>query len=317
MCKIVNILLLLLLSMGAMAKERVELVPFGELDTWVVRYIDESKLLGGKTKIIYAPGLTDTIRVNAPYVYGQNGCPWTTSNAYAKVGVEKASVSAVPERRDNGYCARLDAKMEEVKCLGIDISVMVAGTLFTGKTLEPVNMKGGNDPYSVISMGYPYTEHPMALMVDYKAHIEDSDSITVAKVLKRKRTMPGRDCAEIIVFLQHRWEDADGNIYARRVGTAYERITTDTPEWQNDHRIPVRWGDITMQKGYQDYEGLTGHAFRAQNAKGKMVPIQEIGYGLEAPTHAIIFFTSSRYEAFSGHEGNTLWIDNVRWVYDE
>lgn len=309
--------MLLMLSIGAMAGERVELVPFGDLDTWVVRYIQESKLLGGKTKVLYAVGPTDTLRINGPYEYGRFGCPWTTSNAYAKVGVEKGSVSAVPERRDDGYCARLDAKMEEVKCIGIDISVMVAGTLFTGKTLEPVNMKGGTDPYSVISMGIPYTQKPVALMVDYKARIEDSDSITVAKVLQRKRRVPGRDCAEMIVFLQHRWEDQDGNIYARRVGTAYERITKDVPEWQNNHRIPIRWGDITMQKGYQDYEGLTGHSFRAQNSKGKMVPIQEIAYGLELPTHAIIFFTSSRYEAFSGHEGNTLWVDNIRWVYDE
>lgn len=313
----IYIVIFLLLCISAMAEERVEMLPFGNMDTWTVRYIKESQMLGGKTKTLYAIAPTDTIRVNKAFECGVNGNPWSCSNAYANVGVVKGSCSVEPEVRGNGYCARLEAKIEEVKCIGIDISVMVSGTLFLGKTLEPVGMKGGMDPYSVIDIGVPFTGHPTALMLDYKAIVENNDTITIGKVMQKRKYVRGKDCAEVYVYLQHRWEDARGNIYARRVGTAYEQIWHTIPNWVNDHRIPIRWGDITMQKGYKDYEKLGGHVFRAQNSKGKMVPIQEIAYGLEQPTHIVMMFTASSYEAFSGHEGNTLWVDNVRLVYDD
>jgi len=309
----------LLLALMAVAKERVEKVPFGDFEHWTVRYIRESKLLGGKTKVLYAVGPTDTIRGNIPFTYGLNNNPWTVSNAYAKVmGVEKASGTTRPERRGNGWCARLDCKLDSVVAMKvIDLKVLVAGTLFTGRTLEPVTMKGANDPYSVIDMGVPFKRHPVALRLDYKAVVENSNVITYAKATSNPRQKEGRDCAEMIVLLQHRWEDADGKIHARRVGTAYERIYNTVPTWQNDHTIPIRWGDITMQPDFKDYEGLNGHKFKAMNSQGKMVDIVEESYGLEAPTHIIIFLTSGRYEAFVGHAGNTLWVDNVRLVYED
>lgn len=311
------LLSLLTLSTFLFAEERIEPVPFGDFETWTVRYIKESRLLGGHTKTLYVPAPTDTIRENIPYQYGQHGSPWTSSNAYAKVaGVEKASCTTYPEKRDNGYCARLDAKLDGVTVFKvIDLKVFVAATLFTGQTLEPVSQKGANDPYGVLDMGVPFTQHPIALLLDYKAIIEDSNEITYAKATANPKKKEGRDCAEFYVYLQHRWEDAEGHIYARRVATAYERIWNTVPEWQNNHRIPIRWGDITMQPDYQDYEGLNKHPFRAINKAGKLVPIEEVGYGLEAPTHMIIMLTSGRYEAFVGHEGNTLWVDNVRLVY--
>lgn len=303
----------------AVAEERVELVPYGDFEHWTVRYITESRMLGGKTKVLYAPAETDTIVGNIPFEYGKNGNPWSCSNAYAKVvGIEKASGTTSPERRGDGWCARLDAKLDGVTVLKVvDLKVMVAGTLFTGATIEPVSQKGANDPYGVIAMGVPYTQHPVALMVDYKAIVEESNEITFAKAVARPKRSEGRDCAEIYVYLQHRWEDEDGHLYAHRVATAYERIWNSVPEWQNDHRIPFRWGDITTQPNYQEYEGLNQHSFRGFNKEGKLVPIQEVGYGQEAPTHMIIMITSGRYEAFVGHEGNTLWVDNVRLVYDE
>ena len=104
-------LFLTLVFVGTIRAERTELVPFGDFETWTVRYIKESKLLGGKTKTLYAVAPTDTLYVNAPFQYGKNGNPWTSSNAYAKVaGIEKASGTTYPERRGNGWCARMDAK---------------------------------------------------------------------------------------------------------------------------------------------------------------------------------------------------------------
>ena len=80
-----------MLSISMMA-ERIEPLPFGDMEHWVVRYIEESKLLGGQTKTLYCLAPTDTIRENQPYIYGQDGNPWSTSNAYANVvGIEKAA----------------------------------------------------------------------------------------------------------------------------------------------------------------------------------------------------------------------------------
>lgn len=319
MRKTIFILPLLCLTLLSQAQERVELIPFGDLDQWAVRYIKESKILGGKTKILYAVAPTDTLRMNAPFEYGRHGNPWSVSSAYARVsGIDKASGTVTPERRGKGFCARLDSRLDTVSALGIvDLKVLVAGSLFTGRTLEPVTNKGTSDPYSIISMGVPFTKHPTALMLDLKTHVEPSNQVTYAKATSKPKVKEGHDCPQITILLQHRWEDADGNIYARRVGTGCIRIDRTYREWQNDFRIPIRWGDITQQPGFKDYEGLNATEYRAINKAGKNVTITETGYGLEEPTHVIIMLSSGHYEAFVGHEGNTLWVDNIRWVYEE
>lgn len=308
-----------LLCTLVMNAERIEKMPYGDFETWAVRYIKESKLLGGETKVLYAVAPTDTIRGNVPFVYGKNGNPWSVSNAYAKVaGVEKAAGTTYPEKRGNGWCCRMDSKLLSVVAFKIiDLKVAVAGTIFTGKTQEPVTMAGANDPYAVIDMGVPFTKHPIALMLDYKAIVENSNEITYAKATSRPKKGEGHDEAEFYIYLQQRWEDEEGNVYARRVGTGYERISQTVPNWVNDHRVPIRWGDISQQPGFKDYEGLNQHQFKTRNSKGKMVRIEEVGYGLNEPTHMIIMLTSGKYEAFVSHEGNTLWVDNVRLVYKD
>ena len=310
----------LLLAAIPMRAERIEMLKFGDMNSWVTRVIKESWAIGHEKRTLYAVGPTQTIEGNIPYVYGQNGNPWTVSNAYAKVaGIEKASGTARPElRKKDDYCARLDSKLDGITVLKIiDIKVMVAGTIFTGRTLEPVTQAGANDPYSCIDLGVKYTGHPTAMMLDYKANVANSNVITYAKATAFPKKKTGRDCAEMFVLLQKRWEDADGNIHAKRVATGYERVMDTVPDWVNNHRIPIRWGDISKQPGYKEYEGLNGHKFKAMNSKGKMRTIVEEGWSDEEPTHMILFLTSSRYEAFVGHEGNTLWVDNVRLVYDK
>ena len=81
-----NLLILLFVAISSLsAQERVEYLPYGKMDSWTVRYIKESFLLGGKTRALYVVAKTDTIRQNKPYPYGKNGSPWGSSNAYAKV----------------------------------------------------------------------------------------------------------------------------------------------------------------------------------------------------------------------------------------
>ncbi|MCQ2343175.1 MAG: PCMD domain-containing protein [Paludibacteraceae bacterium] len=300
------------------ATERFEMLPLGNMDSWVTRYIKESKMFSGKTKVIYAIAPTDTTYETAPFIYGKKGNPWSVSNAYASVlGWTKVSGTTRPERRGKGYCARMDCKLEDVVAMKIDLKLQIAGTIFLGKTYEPVPLKAANDPYSVVEMGVPFTRRPLAVQLDYKAKVDDSNVITYAKATAHPKQREGRDCAEVYAFLQHRWEE-NGKIYSQRIATAYERIWNDVPQWQNAHRVPFRYGDITAQEGYKDYEGLNYHRFRAKNSKGDMVTVQEVGYNKDAqPTHLVLMLSSGCYEAFIGHDGNIFWVDNVGLVFDD
>ena len=57
------------------AQQRIEPIVYGDMNQWVVRYITESKILGGKTKTLYTLGATDTIRENGAYIAEENN-PW-------------------------------------------------------------------------------------------------------------------------------------------------------------------------------------------------------------------------------------------------
>lgn len=317
MKKTILFLSLLLGSLPLLA-ERIELLPYGDMEHWTVRYIKESRLLGGNTRTLYCLAPTDTIRQNGPYLYGKAGSPWSTSNAYANViGIEKAAATVAPERReDGGTCCRLDVSMLGVRVMGmIDIQVLAAGTLFTGRTIEPVT--SANDPYQNIDFGVPFTGRPSALIFDYKCLISPEKWVWYAKGLSKPKKQDGHDQAEAYLYLQHRWEDEKGNIHSVRVGTAYERFSKSQLTWQNGHRVKVHYGDITKEPWYKPYMGFNVNE-RAMNSKGKIVPVQEEGWdGSLQPTHVVIMLTAGCYEAFVGHAGNVLWVDNVGLVYDK
>ena len=319
--KKITFLPLLMLSIFACA-ERIGPLPPGDMEQWTVRYITESKLLGGQTKTLYCLAPTDTIRENAPYIYGQDGNPWATSNAYANVvGIEKAAGTMTPERReDGGTCCRLDVDMLGVRVMGmIDIQVLVSGTLFTGRNLEPITTAA--DPYQNIDFGVPFTSRPSALMFDYKCVVEQENWYWHAKgsskPKKREFENGEIDEAEAYIYLQHRWEDEKGKIHSIRVGTGYERFSKSQDTWVNGHRVPIHYGDITGEPWYREYMGFK-NIERATNSRGKVTLIQEEGWDATLePTHMVIVITSGKMEAFEGHEGNTLWVDNVCLVYDE
>ena len=301
-----------------MYAERIEPIPFGDMESWAVRYITESKLLGGKTKTLYALAPTDTIRENGPYIYGQNGNPWATSNAYANViGIEKAAGTMTPEKReDGGTCCRMDVELLGVRVMGmIDIQVLVPGTLFTGRNLEPITT--AKDPYQNIDFGVPFTGRPSALMFDYKCIISPEQWVWYAKGMTKPKKQEGHDMAEAYIYLQHRWEDEKGEIHSIRVGTGYKRFAESQETWINGYRLPIHYGDITSEPWYEEYMGFKCMQ-RAVNSKGKVTPIIEEGWdGNIEPTHMVIMLTSGRYEAFVGKAGNVFWVDNVSLVYPE
>ena len=303
----------LMCSILTMAQEKIEFLPYGNMDSWAVRYIKESSLIGGQTRELYMIGKVDTVRENKPYAV-KGGSPWGTSNAYAKVmGIETAAVNVTPEKRGNGYCCKLETKLTVVKALGIDTKAVATGSLFTGKLSDPMTMEGTKNPAKAINMGMKFTKRPKALMLDIKSQISQSGELKQANASTKVKTLQGNDEGEIILFLQHRWEDEDGRIFAYRVGTASEHISK-TMDWQNNHRLEVRYGDISTQA--KPWEKLTKERFMARNSKGKMVYVEEVGYKADVePTHLIMQVSAGSVAPFVGCPGNTLWVDNIRLVY--
>lgn len=310
------VVLSLLVSSLLYAERRVEPVVYGDMDQWTVRYITESKILGGKTKTLYALAPTDTLRGEVVYTPVE-GNPWGSSATFAKfMGIETAMEHSIePEPRGYGYCCRLRNVLTHVN-VG-DIYAMVSGALYMGQAIEPLSIIAKSKPYSAIDFGVPFTGHPIALMLDYKAAISEADSL-ISTERNKPEMVEGHDCAVIYIYLQYRWEDSQtGKIYARRVGTAYEQICDSIPEWINNHEIPIRWGNITTSPDFQPYEGLNQMDMMTRNSKGKMVKINEVGWSLDEPTHIIMYISSSNAGVFRACEGNTLWVDNIRLVYEE
>lgn len=293
-------------------------VPFayGDMDNWIVREIHESGIIGGNTKWLYELGPSDTIVGNTAF-QNMGGSPWATSNVMAKVaGVVKTNTSVFPEKRGDGMCARMETRYESVKVFGlVDIEVIAAGSVFLGTVHEPI--KGTKNPQAMLQSGVPFSKKPKALRFDYKVKAAPEKNRVRSTGFSRKSTVAGQDSLAVILLLQKRWEDAEGNVYSKRVGTMVQRYTESTPDWVNDATYPILYGNITSKPEYKPYMRIQVEERYTLNSKGKSVPIQEVGWAEpgEAPTHMVLQFTSSHGGAYIGSPGNTFWIDNVELIY--
>ena len=293
-------------------------VPFayGDMDNWIVREIHESGIIGGNTKWLYELGPSDTIVGNTAF-RNMGGSPWATSNVMAKVaGVVKTNTSVFPEKRGDGMCARMETRYESVKVFGlVDIAVIAAGSVFLGTVHEPI--KGTKNPQAMLQSGVPFSKKPKALRFDYKVKAAPEKNRVRSTGFSRKSTVAGQDSLAVILLLQKRWEDAEGNVYSKRVGTMVQRYTESTPDWVNDATYPILYGNITSKPEYKPYMRIQVEERYTLNSKGKSVPIQEVGWAEpgEAPTHMVLQFTSSHGGAYIGSPGNTFWIDNVELIY--
>ena len=293
-------------------------VPFayGDMDNWIVREIHESGIIGGNTKWLYELGPSDTIVGNTAF-RNMGGSPWATSNVMAKVaGVVKTNTSVFPEKRGDGMCARMETRYESVKVFGlVDIEVIAAGSVFLGTVHEPI--KGTKNPQAMLQSGVPFSKKPKALRFDYKVKAAPEKNRVRSTGFSRKSTVAGQDSLAVILLLQKRWEDAEGNVYSKRVGTMVQRYTESTPDWVNDATYPILYGNITSKTEYKPYMRIQVEERYTLNSKGKSVPIQEVGWAEpgEAPTHMVLQFTSSHGGAYIGSPGNTVWIDNVELIY--
>ena len=280
---------------------KVQYLSNGDFESWSTKVIKESRILGGKT-------------VNLMNLGG----PWGSSNVWAKVsGVTKTNVSVYREAHaGHGSCVKLYTHIVEAKVLGlINIKVLAAGSIYLGNTIQPI--RDTKNPMAKLNAGQPFTGRPKALVFDYKTHIVAGDRIRQNGITKGS-TVKGQDMADCVLYLQKRWEDAQGNIYAKRVGTMVHRWSKST-DWQHNVRFTIHYGDIRGEKFYSSAWALTSGAQTkyARNSKGNMVPVKEVGWAAadETPTHIVLQFDSSHGGAYVGSVGNTLWVDNVRLAY--
>lgn len=298
--------------------EKLEYLRYGNFDQWLVRNIKESGIIGGNTKTLYHIAPNGTWNNNNAY-HGSGGSPWACSNVMAKVsGITKTNVSVYREARaGHGYCAKLYTHLEECKVLGlINIKVLAAGSIYLGQTQEPIT--NTKNPMSKLNAGIRFSKRPKALVFDYKVHLSGQPNRVKQTGFGSASTVAGKDMPDCILYLQKRWEDAKGNIYAKRVGTMVKRFTSNS-DWVNNAHFTIHYGDITKQSFYSSAWALTSGALTkyAKNSKGKMVPVKEVGWGTadDTPTHIVLQFDSSHGGAYIGSVGNTLWIDNVRLAY--
>lgn len=295
------------------------LIKCGDMNQWVTRHVKESGIIGGNMKTLYEIAPTKTWAQNAPYS-NWGGSPWGTSNVMAKVsGITKTNQSVYRDTHPgHGYCAKLETHIETCKVLGIvNIKVLAAGSIYLGETLEPITST--SNPMAKLNAGMKFTGKPKALVFDYKVKLSGQSSRIKETGFSKVKTVAGIDMCDCVCLLQKRWEDAKGNIWAKRVGTMIVRFAKTTSGWVENASFPIHYGDITHQSFYKPYMGLlSGDDIKwAKNSKGKMMPVKEIGWATasEAPTHMVLQFDSSHGGAYIGSVGNTLWVDNVRVEY--
>lgn len=287
---------------------------YGKLDRWSVREVRESDILGGKTKYLYEfYGNGDTLVSREPLVKPDDYL-WRTNNVLACVaGIYKTNTTVFPERRGDGWCARIETHIEDVEALGINLHVVCQGAFLLGDLIEPI--KSTKDPMTKVVYGIPFSGFPKALVFDYKAEV--GHAVVRGTGFSKIKTLDRPDYPEAVILLQKRWEDEDGTLHALRVGTGQERFTKNVSKWENGHRIEVKYGDITSDPSYKSYMKLEtdpDRAYHAFNCKGRNVPVIEEGWAPVGtkPNYLIVKFLASCDEAFHGGVGNILWIDNIR-----
>lgn len=288
---------------------------YASLDNWYSRKLKESSLLSGKVIELYGVGKVNTSADFTDMKLKDNSSPWATTNIYAKMVLDVGNTRVIPEKRGDGYCARLETKIRKDNIAGFKVDVLLAGTLFLGETAEPV--KGMKDPEKNASQGIPFTGMPKAVKFDYKYHIGKSRVVATTNV----KPVAGEDRADFSIILQKRWEDAEGNVFATRIGGNRLFFTGTVNQWVNGATYPVYYGDVTKLPQYDAKTmGLipsVGNVY-VKNSKGVLVPLVETGWGKpgEKPTHIIMYFTSS-YEGmkYTGSTESVFWVDNIELVY--
>ena len=317
---LLSFLCVFLPGFGLMAQSDVieSINKYGKFDQWRLREVKESSIIGGNTKYLYEfYGAQDTLVTGRNPYQSPDGYLWRTNNVLAIVaGVVKTSNTVYPEPRGEGFCARIETHIEEVKAIGIiNMDVVCLGALMIVALPEPI--KDTKSPMAKVLYGIPFEGKPKAVKFDYKAEV--GHNAVRGTGFSKLKHLEYPDSAEVTFILQKRWEDEKGHVHALRVATGIERFAESVPEWVNGHQVQLHYGDITGEKFYESYMGLKSDpetAYHTLNSKGRNVVVEEDGWaepGTE-PNYLILHFIASCGKPFYGGVGNTLWLDNVEIV---
>lgn len=293
-----------------------EIIPFGDMNNWLTRKIEESAAIGGEVKTLYEIAPQKEIVGRIAY-QNQDGSPWACSNVMAQVaGVTKTNCSVFPVLRDNaGSAAHLVTRIEKVKVLGVvNISVIATGSIYLGSMIEPI--KGTANPQAMLNSGIEFTKRPKAVRFDYKVELSGEPNRLRITGFSPKREVAGMDKPMIVLLLQKRWEDSEGQIHASRIGTIIVEYKADS-DWVDNATYEIIYGDASKFSQFIPSMDIGYEQRYALNSKGKNVPIIEESWAdVETiPTHLILQFASSHGGAYVGSPGNQIWVDNVRLIY--
>lgn len=314
--KKVVLTLTIALQVASICAQSIEkMIPFGDMNSWVTRKIEESNIIGGKEKTLYEIAPKREIIGREPYI-NEGGSPWATSNVMAKVaGITKTSASVFPDDGINSKAAYLKTRIETVKVLGIvNISVIAAGSIYLGSMIEPITST--SNPQAMLNSGIKFTERPEAVRYDYKISLSGKPTRMRITGFSPKKEVQGMDMPTMVLILQKRWEDADGTLHATRVGTAIVNYTENS-DWVEDATYPIIYGDARESADYTPFMNVGYEQRYALNSRGENVPLLETTWAAadETPTHLILQFASSHGGAYVGSPENKMWVDNVRLVY--
>ena len=107
--------------------------------------------------------------------------------------------------------------------------------------------------------------------------MSDREKRIRATGFSRITDVDGKDFPEVNLFLQKRWEDKDGNIFAKRIGTMVVRYYNTTDDWRNNVTYSIMYGDITGDPAYKPHMmRLQVEERYAINSKGESVPVKEV-----------------------------------------
>lgn len=288
---------------------------YSSLDFWYARKVKESALLSGKTIDLFGIGKVNPNSDFYDTTLKDPKSPWSTTNIFSKMVLDIANTRVFPENRGDGYCCRLETAIRKDNIVGMEVEVLIAGTLFLGEIIEPI--KSLKDPIKNSNQGVPFNKKPKAVKFDYKYNV---GKIRVNATYHTK-PVEGTDKAEFCLILQKRWEDKNGNVFATRIGGARQFFTGTVKQWVNGSIFPVTYGDITHLPEYDPKTmGLIPEVSEVyvKNSQNNMVPLVETGWGNsdDIPTHLILYFTSS-YQGveYTGSTESIFWVDNIELVY--
>ena len=219
---------------------------------------------------------------------------WDNANKgmeqYSSFGI-KGNTSRVSgdNQSVSGYGVKMESIYAQIK--------FAAGNLYTGKFNGLVGTKGAD-----LDWGVPFTSRPLGVSVYYRYSAATINYATSAYAdLKGKE----KDKCQVLIVLQD-----VGRPY-KVVPTTFNGASINGPTLdENQTFCDLSVHESVVARGIRNYDDTNGKM-------QKVVLPFEYRSTTRIPTHAVVTFTSSYLgDYFTGGEGSTMWVDELKYIYD-